>query len=212
MIKGILGKKLGMTQVFANDGRRIPVTVVEAGPCTVVQKKTVDQDGYSALQLGFGAKKTHRVNKPEMGHFRRAGQGAFEYLRELRGDGLDEIGVGDEIRCDNIFVPGDVIDVTATSKGKGFQGVMKRWNFSGGRATHGSMFHRAPGAIGASAWPSRVFKGKKMAGQMGNERVTVQNLQIVEMRPEENLILVRGAIPGATNALVVLKKGVKAKQ
>jgi len=212
MIKGILGKKLGMTQVFANDGRRIPVTVVEAGPCTVVQKKTVDKDGYSALQLGFSGKKSHRVNKPEMGHFRRAGQGAFEYLRELRGEGLDEIGVGDEIRCDNIFVPGDVIDVTATSKGKGFQGVIKRWNFSGGRATHGSMFHRAPGAIGASAWPSRVFKGKKMAGQMGNERVTVQNLQIVEVRPEENLILVKGAIPGATNALVVLNKGVKAKQ
>jgi len=212
MIKGILGKKLGMTQVFANDGRRIPVTVVEAGPCTVVQKKTVASDGYSALQLGFIAKPAHRVNKPELGHFKKAGQGAFQYLRELRGEGLDEINIGDEIRFDNIFVAGDIIDVTATSKGKGFQGVIKRWNFSGGRATHGSMFHRAPGSIGASAWPSRVFKGKKMAGQMGNEQVTVQNLQIVEVRPEENLILVRGAIPGAKNALVVLHKGIKAKQ
>lgn len=212
MIKGILGKKLGMTQVFGNDGRRIPVTVVEAGPCTVVQKKTVASDGYSALQLGFVAKKAQRVNKPEMGHFKKAGMGAFQYLRELRGEDLDEIAVGQEIRCDNIFVVGDIIDVTATSKGKGFQGVIKRWNFSGGRATHGSMFHRAPGAIGASAWPSRVFKGKKMAGQMGNERVTVQNLQVVEVRPEENLILVRGAIPGAKNALVILNKGVKAKK
>ena len=212
MIKGILGKKLGMTQLFANDGRRIPVTVVEAGPCTVVQKKTADKDGYSALQLGFVTKPAHRVNKPEMGHFKKGGQGAFQYLRELRGEGLDEITVGQEIRCDNIFVAGDVIDVTATSKGKGFQGVIKRWNFSGGRATHGSMFHRAPGSIGCSAWPSRVFKGKKMAGQMGNARVTVQNLQIVEIRPEENLILVRGAIPGAKNALVVLQKGVKAKK
>ena len=212
MIKGILGKKLGMTQVFANDGRRIPVTVVEAGPCTVVQKKTVASDGYSALQLGFGAKPAHRVNKPEMGHFKKAGQGAFRYLQELRGEGLEEISVGQEIRCDNIFVAGDIIDVTGTSKGKGFQGVIKRWNFSGGRATHGSMFHRSPGAIGCSAWPSRVFKGKKMAGQMGNEQVTVQNLQIVEIRPEENLVLVRGAIPGAKNALVVLQKGVKAKK
>lgn len=212
MIKGILGKKLGMTQVFANDGRRIPVTVVEAGPCTVVQKKTTDKDGYSALQLGFVAKPAHRVNKPELGHFKQAGMGAFRYLRELRGEGLEEVAVGQEIRCDNIFVAGDVIDVTATSKGKGFQGVIKRWNFAGGRATHGSMFHRSPGAIGCSAWPSRVFKGKKMAGQMGNERVTVQNLQIVEMRPEENLILVRGAIPGAKNALVVLQKAVKAKK
>ena len=212
MIKGILGKKLGMTQVFANDGRRIPVTVVEAGPCTVVQKKTVASDGYSALQLGFIAKPAHRVNQPELGHFKKAGQGAFQYLRELRGEGLDEINIGDEIRFDNIFVVGDIIDVTATSKGKGFQGVIKRWNFSGGRATHGSMFHRHAGSIGASAWPSRVFRGKKMAGQMGNEQVTVQNLRIVEVRPEENLILVRGAIPGAKNALVVLHKGIKAKQ
>ena len=212
MIKGILGKKLGMTQVFMTDGRRIPVTVVEAGPCVVLQKKTVETDGYSAIQVGFGAKKNQRVNKPEMGHFRKAGQGAFQYLRELRVDNSDEITVGSTISCESIFTAGDVIDVTGTSKGKGFQGVIKRWNFSGGRATHGSMFHRHAGGIGASAWPSRVFKGKKMAGQMGNVRVTTQNLQIIEIRPEKNLILVKGAIPGPKNGLVMISKGIKVKK
>lgn len=212
MIKGILGKKLGMTQVFAADGRCISVTVVEAGPCVVLQKKTVATDGYNALQLGFGVKKSHRVNKPEMGHFKKVGKGAFAHLRELRADNVDNYNVGDELTCDSIFAAGDIIDVTGTSKGKGFQGVIKRWNFAGGRATHGSMFHRGAGSIGASAWPSRVFKGKKMAGQMGNERVTVQNLQVVEIRPEENLILVKGAIPGAKNSLVMIRKGIKAKK
>jgi large subunit ribosomal protein L3 len=212
MIKGILGKKLGMTQVFAADGRCIPVTVVEAGPCVVLQKKTVATDGYNALQLGFGTKKTHLVNKPEMGHFKKVGKGAFTHLRELRAESVDSYNVGDELTCDSIFAAGDIIDVTGTSKGKGFQGVIKRWNFAGGRATHGSMFHRAPGSIGASAWPSRVFKGKKMAGQMGNERVTVQSLQVVEVRPEENLILVKGAVPGAKNSLVIIRKGIKAKK
>ena len=212
MINGILGKKLGMTQVFANDGRRIPVTVVEAGPCVVLQKKTIEKDGYNAIQVGFGAKKTHRVSKPEMGHFKKVGMGAFGTLREFRTESVDEYNVGDEITCQGIFAAGDVIDVTGTSKGKGFQGVIKRWNFSGGRATHGSMFHRAPGSIGASAWPSRVFKGKKMAGQMGNKQVTTQNLQIVDIRPEQNLILVKGAIPGPKNAVVMIRKGVKAKK
>jgi len=212
MIKGILGKKLGMSQVFAADGRRIPVTVVEAGPCVVLQKKTVSTDGYNALQVGFAAKKSHRVNQPEMGHFKKAGAGAFRHLREFRVDNVDEYNVGDEITCGTIFGVGDIIDVTGTSKGKGFQGVIKRWNFSGGRASHGSMFHRHGGSIGCSAWPSRVFKGKKMAGQMGNEQVTTQNLQIVELRPEQNLILVKGAIPGATNSLVMLRKGIKAKK
>jgi large subunit ribosomal protein L3 len=212
MIKGILGKKLGMTQVFAADGRCIPVTVVEAGPCVVLQKKTVGTDGYSALQIGFGGRKSQRVNKPEMGHFKKVGKGAFAYLREIRTENVDEYNVGDEFTCDTIFAAGDIIDVTATSKGKGFQGVIKRWNFAGGRATHGSMFHRAPGSIGASAWPSRVFKGKKMAGQMGNEQVTVQNLQVVEIRSDENLILVKGAIPGAKNSLVMIRKGIKAKK
>ncbi|HKK20169.1 MAG TPA: 50S ribosomal protein L3 [candidate division Zixibacteria bacterium] len=211
MIKGILGKKLGMTQVFTTEGKRVPVTVVEAGPCTVVQKKTVETDGYNALQLGFGSKKAHRVNKPMMGHFKKVGQGAFVALRELRVENVDEVQIGDQVSCDSVLSIGDIVDVTGTSKGKGFQGVIKRWNFSGGRSTHGSMFHRAPGAIGASAWPSRVFKGKKMAGQMGNVRVTTQNLEIVDVRPEQNLVLVKGAIPGPKNALVVITRGVKAK-
>ncbi len=212
MIKGILGKKLGMTQVFAADGNRIPVTVVEAGPCVVLQKKTVDTDGYNALQLGFGGKKAHRVTKPAMGHFKKVGKGAFATLREFQADNVDEYQVGDEITCDALFAAGDVVDVTGTSKGKGFQGVIKRWNFAGGRSSHGSKFHRAPGAIGASAWPSRVFKGKKMAGQMGNERATTQNLKIVEVRAEQGLILVKGAIPGPKNGVVVIRKGVKAKK
>lgn len=212
MIKGILGKKLGMTQVYAADGRRIPVTVVEAGPCVILQKKTVATDGYNALQLAFAAKKIQRVNKPEMGHFRKAGQGSFRFLREFRVEDIDTYNVGDAITCESIFAAGDIVDVTGNSKGKGFQGVIKRWNFSGGRSTHGSMFHRAPGSIGASAWPSRVFKGKKMSGQMGNARVTTQNLQIVEIRPEKNLILVKGAIPGPKNGLVTISKGIKAKK
>jgi large subunit ribosomal protein L3 len=211
MLKGILGKKLGMSQVFTIDGRRIPVTVVEAGPCVVLQKKTVAHDGYSALQLGFGARKSHRVNKPEMGHFRKAGKGAFAHLRELRSDSVDEYQLGEEVTCE-IFAAGDIVDVTGTSKGKGFQGVIKRWNFAGGRATHGSMFHRTGGSIGASAWPSRVFKGKKMAGQMGNAQVTTQNLQIVEVRADQNLLLIRGAVPGPKNGLVMIRKGVKAKK
>ena len=211
MIQGILGKKLGMTQVFVADGRRVPVTVVEAGPCTVLQKKTESADGYNALQVGFSAKKTHRATKPMMGHFKKADQGAFAYLRELDAENVDGYQVGDQITCDAVFKPGDVIDVTGTSKGKGFQGVIKRWNFSGGRATHGSRFHRAPGSIGASAWPSRVHRGKKMPGQMGNARVTQQGLEIVEVRPEQNLILIKGAIPGANHGLVVLRKTFKAK-
>ncbi len=211
MIQGILGKKLGMSQIFAMDGRRIPVTVVEAGPCVVLQKKTVAVDGYNALQVGFGVRSAHRVNRPEMGHFKKVGKGAFTYLREFRVDNVDEFNVGDEIKCE-VFAAGDIVDVTGTSKGKGFQGVIKRWNFSGGRSSHGSKFHRAPGSIGCSAWPSRVFKGKKMAGQMGNARVTTQNLEIVDVRAEQNLILVKGAIPGPKNGLVTIRKGVKAKK
>ena len=207
MMKGILGKKLGMTQVFAADGKCIPVTVVETGPCVVLQKKSVETDGYNALQLGFGEKKTHRTSKPEMGHFKKAGKGAFTYVREIRLENVDDYTVGDQISCDAVLATGDMIDVTGTSKGKGFQGVMKRWNFSGGRASHGSKFHRGPGSIGCSAWPSKVFKGKKMAGQMGNERVTTQGLQVVEIRSEMNLVLVKGAVPGPKNGLVIISKG-----
>ena len=211
MIEGILGKKLGMTQVFAADGRWIPVTVVEAGPCTVLQKKTAATDGYNAVQLGFGLKKSHRVNKPLMGHFRKAGQGAFAHLRELAAENVDAFQVGDQVSCEAVFKAGDIVDVTGTSKGKGYQGVIKRWNFAGGPGGHGSNFHRRPGSIGCSAWPSRVRKGMKMAGQMGNRRVTTQNLEIVEVRPEQNLILVKGALPGANQGLVVIRKGIKVK-
>jgi large subunit ribosomal protein L3 len=210
MTKGILGKKLGMTQVFAADGRCVPVTVVEAGPCIVLQKKTAEKDGYNALQLGFGARKAHRTNRPAMGHFRKAGKGAFDFLKEVEVDAVGEHNVGDEILCDAVLAPGDIVDVSGTSKGKGFQGVIKRWNFAGGRASHGSMFHRRPGAIGASAWPSRVFKGKKMAGQMGNRRVTVQGLEVVDVRPEKNVVLVKGAVPGPANGLLVIRKSRKA--
>ena len=207
MINGLLGKKIGMSQVFAADGQRIPVTVLEAGPCTILQKKTSTADGYEAVQLGFGAKKSHRTNKPDMGHFKKAGKGAFAHVREFNSDA--ECQVGEEVTCD-MFKPGDRIDITGTSKGKGFQGVMKRWGFAGGRASHGSMFKRGPGAIGQSAWPSKVFKGKKMAGQMGNVRTTTQNLIVVDVRPEQNLILVRGAVPGPKNGLVMIRKGIKA--
>lgn len=208
MINGLLGKKIGMSQVFAADGQRIPVTVLEAGPCTVLQKKTVDTDGYESVQVGFGVKSAQRVNKPEMGHFKKAGKGAFSHVREF--EGLDEgLTVGDEVSCE-IFKPGDRIDVTGISKGKGFQGVMKRWGFAGGRASHGSMFKRRPGAIGQSAWPSKVIKGKKMPGQYGNVRKTTQNLIVVDVRPEQNLILVRGAVPGPKNGLVEIRKGIKA--
>jgi large subunit ribosomal protein L3 len=212
MIEGILGKKLGMTQVFAADGRWIPVTVVEAGPCTVLQKKTVAAEGYNALQVGFGVKKSHRVNKPLLGHFRKAGQGAFVHLRELRAENLDGYQVGDQVTCDSVFKAGDIVDVTGTSKGKGFQGVVRRWHFGGGPGAHGSNFHRLPGSIGCSAWPSRVFKGKRMAGQMGNKQITTQNLEVVEVRASQNLILVKGALPGPNQGLVVIRKGVKAKK
>jgi large subunit ribosomal protein L3 len=210
MKKGLIGKKIGMTQVFAEDGRCIPVTVVEAGPCVVVQKKTADKDGYSALQMGFGSKATHRVNRPLMGHCRAAGKGAFAALRELKLEDADGYAVGDVLTAD-LFAPGDIIDVTGTSIGKGFQGVMKRWGFKGGRASHGSRFHRAPGSIGCSATPSRVFKGKKMPGQMGNVRVTIQKLQVVRVDAAENLILIKGAIPGSANGIVLIKSSVKAK-
>jgi len=211
MIKAIIGKKLGMTQVFAANGQRIPVTVVEAGPCTVLQKKSEQTDGYNALQLGFGDKKAQRVNKPEMGHFKAAGKGNFSCLREVQADNIDDFNVGDEITCNSVFSAGDKIDVCGTSKGKGFQGVIKRWGFSGGRATHGSTFHRKPGAIGQSAWPAKVFKGKKMPGQMGNERCTILNLEVVEVRPEQNIILIKGAIPGSRNSLIMIQKAVKTK-
>lgn len=210
MNKGLIGKKLGMTQVFAEDGRCIPVTVIEAGPCVVVQKKTVDKDGYNAIQVGFGPVEVAKSNRATVGHCKKAGQGVFRYLREFRLDDVDQYSVGDQISAD-IFTPGDIVDVTGTSIGKGYQGVVKRWGFKGGRSTHGSRFHRAPGSIGCSATPSRVFKNKKMPGQLGNERVSVQRLQVVRVDSADNLLLIKGAIPGASNGLVIIKDSIKVR-
>ncbi|OGU18415.1 MAG: 50S ribosomal protein L3 [Geobacteraceae bacterium GWC2_53_11] len=209
MMKGIIGKKLGMTQIFLEDGTRVPVTVVQAGPCYVVQKKTADTDGYSAVQVGYESVAAATVNKPYLGHCTKSGHGVFRHLREFRNDQVEALNVGDEITVEQ-FSADDVIDVTGTSVGKGFQGVIKRWNFKGGRASHGSRFHRAPGSIGASATPSHVFKNKKMPGQMGNAKVTVQRLKIVRVDVADNLLLIKGAVPGHKNSIVTIKKSVKA--
>ena len=208
MMTGILGKKLGMSQVFDTEGKVIPVTVIEAGPCTVIQRKTARTDGYDAVQIGFRQTKAAKVGKPMLGHFQKAGKGAFSALQEIRVEAAEPLDIGAEIKVD-IFKEGDVVDVTGHSKGRGFAGVIKRWSFKGGRATHGSMFHRAPGSIGASAYPSRVIKNMKMAGQYGNERVTTLNLRVVGVEPEKNLLLVRGAVPGAKNSLVFVRRAVK---
>lgn len=209
MKKGIIGKKLGMTQIFSEDGRRIPVTVVEAGPCVVLQKKTIEKDGYNAIQVGFASKEAARANRAIVGHCKDAGQGVFSHLRELRLEDIDQYSVGDTLDA-TLFSAGDIIDVTGTSIGKGFQGVVKRWGFKGGRSTHGSRFHRAPGSIGCSATPSRVFKNKKMPGQLGNERVTIQKLKVARVDADDNLLLIMGAVPGSTNGLVLIKDSVKA--
>lgn len=208
-MKGIIGKKLGMTQIFLEDGTRVPVTVIQAGPCYVVQKKTADNDGYSAVQVGFESVAAANVNKPYLGHCTKSGHGVFRHLREFRNDQVESMNVGDEITV-NEFSVDDVIDVTGTSIGKGFQGVIKRWNFKGGRASHGSRFHRAPGSIGASATPSHVFKNKKMPGQMGNVKVTVQRLKIVRVDAADNLLLIKGAVPGHKNSIITIKTSVKA--
>lgn len=209
MKKGIIGKKLGMTQIFTEDGTCLPVTVIQAGPCVVTQKKSSATDGYNAVQVGFESIPAASATKPQLGHCTKSGQGVFRYLRELKLESSTELNVGDTLNAEQ-FVPGDFVDVTGTSIGKGFQGVIKRYNFSGGRASHGSRFHRAPGSIGCSATPSRVFKNKKMPGQMGNAQVTVQRLQIVRVDAEQNLILIRGAVPGHRNNIVLIKNSVKA--
>ncbi len=203
MIQGLIGKKVGMTQVFADDGQLVPVTVIQAGPCLVVQKKTMESDGYEAVQVGLVEKVSQRrVNAPMRGHFEKAGVPPMKTLVEFQYEG--EANIGDKVLVD-IFKPGDSIDVVGRSKGKGFQGVVKRHGFGGGRASHGSMFHRAPGSIGQSAYPSRVMKGMRMGGRMGGSQVTVKNLRITKVDPENNLIYVRGAVPGARNSLVVLR-------
>lgn len=207
MVNGIIGKKMGMTQLFASDGTVTPVTVIKAGPCVVVQKKTVNSDGYDAVQLGLVEDKPPRnVNKPTEGHFKRAGVPPTRVLREVRIDSSDEsTNVGDKILVD-IFNENDLVDIIGKSKGRGFAGFIKRHGFGGGRATHGSMFHRAPGSIGASAYPSRVIKGTRMAGHMGDARLTLKNLRIVAVDTENNLLMIRGSVPGPTGAYVLIKK------
>ncbi len=203
MSMGIIGKKLGMSQIFV--GREvIPVTVIQAGPCKVIQKKTAEKDGYEALQLAFEEeRKQGRVTKAMAGHFKKAQAPPHRFLREVRMTGFEQ---GQDVKVD-IFQKGDVVKVTGISKGKGFAGVMKRHNFRGGPGGHGSMFNRAPGSIGASAYPSRVLPGKKLPGHMGDATVSVKNITVVEVRPDQNLLLVRGAVPGGENALVMITKG-----
>ena len=207
MVNGIIGKKVGMTQIFAPDGTVTSVTVIKAGPCVVVQRKTASTDGYEAVQLGLVEDKAPRnTNKPMAGHFKKANLPPTRVLREFRLDaGANSANVGDQVLA-SAFAANDKVDVIGTSKGRGFAGVVKRHGFSGGRATHGSMFHRAPGSIGQSAYPSRVFKGTRMPGHMGDERHTIRNLKIVQVNAEENLILVKGAIPGPNGAVVIIKK------
>jgi large subunit ribosomal protein L3 len=205
-VQGIIGKKVGMTQVFGDDGQALPVTVIEAGPCVVVQRKSKETDGYAAVQLGLvEARKTKRVTKPMKGHFEKAGIPPCRVLREMPVKEDDEVKVGDRVLVD-LFVPGDTVAVSGVSKGRGFQGVMKRHGFGGGKASHGSMFHRAPGSIGQSAYPSRVLKGMKAAGHMGSERVTVRNLKVVRVDADNNLLVVRGSVPGAGGSYVVIRK------
>jgi large subunit ribosomal protein L3 len=203
---GLIGKKLGMTRIFDNDGLAMPVTVIEAGPCFVVQKKTAATDGYEALQMGFDRKALTKCNKPEKGHLEKHGaKSGFKHLREFRVAESEGLEAGQEITVE-VFEIGDKVDVIGTSKGKGFAGTIKRWNFHRGPMGHGSMSHRAPGSIGCSAYPSRVVKGKKLPGQMGNARVTIKNLEVVDVRPEENLLVVKGAIPGPRQGLVLIQK------
>ena len=209
MKKAILGKKIGMTQVFTEDGQLIPVSVIQAGPCQVVQKKTEEVDGYTAVQVGYEDKKERRANKPEKGHFQKANVPVKKYLKEFKLDNAAELNVGDELTVEQ-FADGDVLDVTGTSKGHGFAGTIKRWGTHRGPMTHGSHYHRGPGSLGACSDPSRVFKGKKMPGHYGVVKVTIQNLDLVKIDKERNLLLVKGSIPGPKRGLVVVRNAVKA--
>lgn len=211
MMKGLIAKKLGMTQIFSEDGRKIPVTVLQAGPCVVLQVKTAIKDGYSAVQLGFDSRDSAKSTKPLVGHCSKAGAGPMNFIREFRVSDEGSLSVGDSVTVDT-FAVGDIIDVTGTSIGKGYQGVIKRWGFQGGRSSHGSRFHRAPGSIGCSATPSRVLKNKKMPGQMGNKKSTIQRLQIVSIDNTDNLLMVKGAVPGPANGLVMIKESVKTQK
>ena len=212
MQKAIIGKKIGMTQIFDENGKVIPVTVVEAGPCTIVQKKTVENDGYAAVQMGYGDVKPQRLNKPEKGHFAKADVAPKKTLKEFRLDNSDALNVGDVVKADT-FAVGDSVDVSGTSKGKGFAGAIKRHNQHRLKETHGTgPVHRQAGSMGACSSPSRIYKGKGMPGHMGSKQVTVQNLQVVRVDAENNLILVKGAVPGPKKSLVTIKETVKASK
>ncbi len=210
MKKAILGKKLGMTQIFDEAGKIVPVTVIEAGPCVVTQKKTVEKDGYEAIQVGFFDVREKLVNKPKKGHFNKAGVTLKKLVKEFRLENSSDYQVGQEIKADT-FAAGEKVDVTGVSKGKGFQGTIKRWNAQRGPMSHGSKFHRAPGSMGASSDPSRTFKNKKLPGHMGNVKSTVLNLQVAKIIPEKNLILIKGGVPGPNKGFVVIKNSVKAE-
>lgn len=199
---GILGKKLGMTRIYNELGMAIPVTVVQAGPCTVLQVKTVGKEGYNAIQIGFDPKRADRVNKPQAGHCKKAGADGFYHIREFHVENPEDYQVGQQVSLDTVLKIGDIVDVQGKSKGRGFQGVVKRYGFKGGRETHGSMFHRAPGSIGCSAWPSRVIKGKRMPGRMGNDTILKKSLRVLDIRQDDNVVLLKGSVPGAKNGLL----------
>ena len=208
MKKGIIGRKIGMTQIFDEKGNVIPVTVIEAGPCVVAQVKTVETDGYNAVQLGYGDVKDKHINKPEAGHFAKAKLANKKHLREFKVDDVENYKVGDEVKAD-VFEAGEKIDVQGISKGKGFQGVIKRHGQHRGPMGHGSMYHRRPGSMGSTSTPGRVFKGKKLPGHMGRVTVTIQNLDVVRVDMDKNVILVRGSVPGAKGAILKIKSAVK---
>ena len=209
MQKGLIGRKVGMTQIFDEEGKVIPVTAIEVGPCTVTQIKTVEQDGYTAVQLGFGEVKERKLNKPELGHLSKSKLAPKKYLREFRLDSVEGMKVGDELKAD-VFAVGDKVDVQGTSKGKGFQGVIKRHGQSRGPMGHGSMYHRRPGSMGPTSTPGRVFPGKNLPGHMGVETVTIQNLEVVKVDLDKNVILVKGSVPGTKGAILKVKSSVKA--
>ena len=210
MNKGLIGKKVGMTQIFDEQGKVIPVTVIEAGPCVIAQIKTTETDGYNAIQLGFGEVKEHKVNKPVKGHFTKSKLTPKKHLREFRLDSVENMNVGDELKVDT-FEAGEKLDIQGTSKGKGFQGVIKRHGQSRGPMGHGSMYHRRPGSMGPTSTPGRVFKGKKLPGHMGRETITIQNLEVIRIDLDKNAILVKGSVPGAKGAILKLKSSVKSK-
>jgi len=206
---GIIGRKLGMTQLFLEDGSVVPATVVEAGPCMVIQKKTKEKDGYNALQLGFLPKNSQRVNKPLSGHFKKAGVGPFTYVREFRVESVEGFESGGEVAL-SLFKPGDIVDVTGLSKGKGFTGVMKRHGFRGSPGSHGTHeYFRHGGSVGSAAYPHHTFKGLKMPGQHGNRKVTVQNIRVLDVKEDQNLILLKGGIPGSRHGLILIRSAIK---